>query len=115
MSSVFIYGLPRPPSRLRVKTVGKILRNTGFVFFHIFRSFSYYLINTVISTKTGYGVTGISQNTVELSYRPFLDWPEKSGNFSNFLHFSSRLSHTVHLGWTCYLFSFNLKSFQIFK
>jgi hypothetical protein len=35
---------------LRVKTVGKILRNSGSVF-HIFRSFSYYSINTVIGMK----------------------------------------------------------------
>jgi hypothetical protein len=54
-----------------------------------------------------YGVVGIGRNTVELSYHSFLDWTKKFGNFL--------LSRTVYLGWACYLFSFNPKSFQIFK
>jgi hypothetical protein len=65
---------------LRVKTVGKILGNSGSVFSY-FQSFSYYSVNMVISTKTGYGVVGIGRNTVELPYLPFSDWPEKSSNF----------------------------------
>jgi hypothetical protein len=93
---------------LRVKTVGKIFENTGSIF-------SYYLVNTVIGTKIWYGVTGISRNTVGLPYRPFLDWAEKSDNFLDFLHCSFELSHSIHLGWSCYLFPFNPKSFQIFK
>jgi hypothetical protein len=39
----------------------------------------------------GYVITGIGQNTVELSYRPFLDWVRKSGNFLDFPHCSSGL------------------------
>jgi hypothetical protein len=65
------------------------------LFFHIFRSFSYYSVNTVIGTKMGYGVVGIGRNTVGLSYHPFLDWPGKSGNFLDLF----RISRTVHLGF----------------
>jgi hypothetical protein len=65
-----------------VKTVGKILGNSGSVFPY-FRSFSYYLVNTVIGMKTGYSVAGIDRNTVGLPYRPFSDWLGKSGNFSD--------------------------------
>jgi hypothetical protein len=59
----------------------------------------------------GHGVAGIGQNTIGLPYRPFLDWTGKSGNFPGL----SRISRIVHLGWVCYLFSFNPKIFQIFK
>jgi hypothetical protein len=38
-----------------------------------------------------YVVTGNGWNMVELSYRPFFSWPEKSGNFLD--------SHTVHPGF----------------
>jgi hypothetical protein len=85
------------------------------MFFYIFWSFLYYSVNMVIGTKTGYGIAGIGRNTIELSYHPFSDWPEKSGNFLDFPHYLSGLSRTIHLGWVCYLFSFNPKSFQIFK
>jgi hypothetical protein len=100
--------------QVRVKMVGKILGNTGSVF-HIFQSFSYYSVNTVIGTKTGYGVAGIGRNMVGLPYRLFSDWAGKFGNFPDFPYCSSGLFRTVHLGWVCYLFSFNPKSFQIFK
>jgi hypothetical protein len=69
----------------------------------------------LIGTKMRYNVAGINRNTVGLSYRPFLDWAEKFGNFSVFSHCSFGLSRTIHLGWLGYLFSFNPKSFQIFK
>jgi hypothetical protein len=65
------------------------------LFFHIFRSFSYYSVNTVIGTKTGYGVVRIGRNTVGLPYRLFLDWAGKSGNFPDL----SRISRTVHLSF----------------
>jgi hypothetical protein len=65
---------------LRVKTVGKILGNSSSIF-HIFQSFSYYLVNMIISMKMRYGVAGIGRNTVELLYRPFSDWLGKLGNF----------------------------------
>jgi hypothetical protein len=58
--------------RPRVKTVGKIPGNTGSIF-HIFWSFSYYLVNTAIGMKIEYGVTKNGRNTVGLSYRPFSD------------------------------------------
>jgi hypothetical protein len=58
--------------RIRVKTIGKILRNSGSVFSY-FLLFSYYSVNTVIGMKMGYGVAGIGQNMFELSYRSFLD------------------------------------------
>jgi hypothetical protein len=45
--------------------------------------------------KMGYDVVGIGRNTVGLSYRPFSDWPEKSGNFPDLF----RIPHTVHLGF----------------
>jgi hypothetical protein len=77
--------------------VSKISENTGSVFSY-FRSFSYYSVNTIIGTKTGYDVAGIGRNMVRLPYRPFSDWPGKSGNFPDFLHCSSGLSRTVHLG-----------------
>jgi hypothetical protein len=86
-----------------VKTVGKILGNTGSVF-HIFRSFSYYSVNTVIGTKTEYDVAEIGRNTVGLPYRPFSDWTGKFGNFLDFPHCSSGLSRTVHLGWAAIFF-----------
>jgi hypothetical protein len=73
-----------------METVGKIFGNTGSVFY-IFQSFSYYSLNMVINTKTGYGVAEIGRNTVELSYHPFLDWAGKSGNFPDFPHCSSGL------------------------
>jgi hypothetical protein len=85
------------PSAVRVKTVDKIPKNTGSIF-HIFRSFSYYSVNTIIGTKIGYGVTGIGRNTVRLPYHPFLDWTRKSGNFLDFPHCSFGFSRTVHLG-----------------
>jgi hypothetical protein len=62
----------RGMGRVRVKTVGKILGNTGSVFSY-FWSFSYYSVNTIIGTKMGYSVTGIGRNTVGLSYRLFSD------------------------------------------
>jgi hypothetical protein len=88
-------GLRRADVGVRVKTVGKISVNTGSVFY-IFRSFSYYSVNTVIGTKTGYGVVGNARNMVGLSYCPFLNWVEKSGNFLDFLHcsFSNLISCT---------------------
>jgi hypothetical protein len=93
----------------KVKTVGKIFRNIVFVFLY-FQSFSYYSVNTVIDTKTGYGVAGIDWNTVGLLYRLFFNW---AGKFCNFLD-----SRTVHLaflhcssGRVSYLFSFNSKCF----
>jgi hypothetical protein len=49
----------------------------------------------IIDMKTGYGIAGIGRNTVRLSYRPFSDWPEKSGNFLDLF----RIFHTVHLGF----------------
>jgi hypothetical protein len=52
-------------------------------FFHIFWSFSYYSVNMIIGTKMGYCVARIGQNTVGLSYRSFLDWAVKFGNFPN--------------------------------
>jgi hypothetical protein len=97
---------------VRVKTVGKISGNSGFIFPY-FSVILYYSANTIIGTKTGYGVAGIGQNTVGLLYRPFLDWAEKFGIrfILNFSHCSSELSRTVYLGWICYLFSFNSKIF----
>jgi hypothetical protein len=86
-----------------VKTVGKIPGNTGSIFPY-FRSFSYYSVNTVIGMKMGYDVTGIGQNTIDLPYRSFSDWPKKSGNFSDFPHCSSGLSRTVHMGWASIFF-----------
>jgi hypothetical protein len=80
------------------------------LFFHIFRPFLYYLVNTVIGTKS---VAEIGRNIVGLLYRPFSDWTEKFGNFSDFPHCSSGLSCTVC--WACYPFPFNPNSFQIFK
>jgi hypothetical protein len=62
-------------------------------FFHIFRSFSYYSVNTVISMKMGYGVIGIGRNMVVFPYHTFSDWPGKSGNFLNLFW----ISCTVHL------------------
>jgi hypothetical protein len=59
----------------------------------------------------GYDVMGTGRNIVGLSYRPFLDWTGKFGNFLDFPHCSSGLSRTVYLGWVYYLFSFNSKSF----
>jgi hypothetical protein len=54
---------------------------------------------------------------IRLAFHTVLDWAEKSGTFLNLFQISSTvylgLSHTVHLGWACYLFSFNLKIFQI--
>jgi hypothetical protein len=47
----------------------------------------------VIGMKTGYGVAGIGRNTIKLSYRLFLDWTGKSGNFLDL----SQISCTVHL------------------
>jgi hypothetical protein len=82
---------------LRVKTVGKIPGNSGSVFPY-FSVISYYLVNMVIGTKTGYGVAGIYQNTVGLPYRPFLDSSKKFGFILNFLYCLSSLSCTVHLG-----------------
>jgi hypothetical protein len=73
-----------------VKTVGKIFRNIVFVFLY-FQSFSYYSVNTVIDTKTGYGVAGIDWNTVGLLYRLFFNC---SGKFCNFPD-----SRTVHLAF----------------
>jgi hypothetical protein len=81
---------PLDASRLSVKTFGKIPRNTSSIF-HIFRSFLYYSVNTVIGMKMEYGVAGNGRNTVGLPYRLFLDWVGKFGNFSD--------SHTVHLGF----------------
>jgi hypothetical protein len=91
----------------------KISGNSGSVFSY-FLLFLYYSVNTVIGMKTGYDIVEISRNTIGFSYRPFLDWLKKFGNFLNFPHSSSGLSRTVHLGWVCYLF-FNPKIFQIFK
>jgi hypothetical protein len=54
----------------------------------------------IIGTKTGYDVAEL----VGLSYHPFLDWSEKSGNFLDFLHCSSVLSRTVYLGWASIFF-----------
>jgi hypothetical protein len=65
-------GLRRADVGVRVKTVSKISANTGSVFY-IFRSFLYYSVNTVIGTKTGYGIAGNAQNMVEISYCPFLN------------------------------------------
>jgi hypothetical protein len=88
----------------RVKTVGKIPENIGSVF-HIFRSFLYYSVNTVIGMKMGYGVMGIGRNTVGLSYSPILDWTKNFGNFSDFLHCSSGLLHcSSRLGLLSFLF-----------
>jgi hypothetical protein len=67
---------------LRVKMVCKILRNSGSIFLY-FSVIFYYSINTVIDTKTEYGVAGIGQNTVMLPYHLFSDLPKKSGNFSD--------------------------------
>jgi hypothetical protein len=75
---------------VRVKTVGKIFRNIVFVFSY-FQSFSYYSVNMVIGTKTGYGVAGIDRNTVGILYRQFFNWAGKFCNFSD--------SRTVHLGF----------------
>jgi hypothetical protein len=78
----------------------------GFRFFFIFS------VIFVLFNKYGNRyVVRIDQNTIGLSYRPFLDWVKKSSNFSDFLHCSSELFRTVYLGWFCYLFSFNPKSF----
>jgi hypothetical protein len=76
----------RPSRRRRVS--GWHLSVTKFsgiliLFFHIFWSFLYYLINMVIGTKMRYGVTGIGRNMVVLPYCPFLNWPKKSDNFSD--------------------------------
>jgi hypothetical protein len=62
--------------------VSKISGNFGFIFLY-FWLFLNYSVNMVIDTKTGYSVAGIGRNTVGLSYRPFLDWSGKSGNFLN--------------------------------
>jgi hypothetical protein len=79
---------------VRVKTVGKISGNSGFIFPY-FSVILYYSANTIIGTKTGYGGAGIGRNTVGLVYRSFLDWAGKSDNFSDL----SRISHTVYLGF----------------
>jgi hypothetical protein len=60
--------------------VGKIPSNFSSIF-SFFLPFSYYLVNTVIGTKTGYGIMRIGRNMVALPYRLFLDWVRKSGNF----------------------------------
>ncbi|WP_428028734.1 hypothetical protein, partial [Arcobacter sp.] len=105
--------LPTPRHhRVAVKTVRKFFGNFGSIFSYFFWSFLYYLINMVIGTKMRYGVTGIGRDTVGLSYCPFSDWMGKFSNFSYFPHCLSGLFRTVHLGWDCYLFSFNPKSFK---
>jgi hypothetical protein len=78
---------------LRVKMVGKIFRNSGFIFSYFSVIFVFFG-KCVIGTKTGHSVAGIGRNTVQLSYRPFLDCAGKSGNFLDL----SRISHTAHLG-----------------
>jgi hypothetical protein len=75
---------------LRVKTVGKIPENFGSIFPY-FSVISYYSLNMVIGTKTGYGVAGIYQNTIGLPYRPFSDSPKNPDLF--------RISYIVHLGF----------------
>jgi hypothetical protein len=51
-----------------------------------------------IGMKTRYCVMGIGQNTVGIPYGLFLNWPKKSGNFLDFLHYLSGLSCIVYLG-----------------
>jgi hypothetical protein len=74
--------------------VHKISKNFGFVFSY-FWSFLYYSVNTVISTKMIYGVTGIDRNTVGLPYRLFSNWTGKSSNFPDLFW----IFRTVHLGF----------------
>ncbi len=69
----------------------------------------------LICTKTGYGIVGIGRNTVELPYRPFSDWAEKSGNFSDFSHCSSGFPALFICVGHAIFFLFNSESFQIFK
>jgi hypothetical protein len=102
---------PLPLLRVRVKTRFVKFPGISGSVFHFFRLFLYYSINMVIDTKTGYNIAKIDRNTVVFSYRPFLDWPVKSGNYLDLSQISCTVHKcfpcTVHLSWDRYLLSFN--------